>query len=256
MSYAIFDIDANGTPELIIDGSVEGSSDRVFRFYALRRGDVESVGEIESEVIEDWLGYSPAHNGVATWISIADMEIYSIYALEDRLEMQCGLSETRYFVTSADGTNFQRVQYGYVEDGVTSDLPAEEWEAFQSDLQRIEFLPFEVNFSGEAGGEAPMEEDAESIGPGTLTQTQLNYLREAFEVPDDIAITDYEYDPNASYFWDGAGIWIVDVALYSGDQCVGSAMAYADTLEPIRQVWTYTDLVSEGMSDLSQMIMR
>lgn len=258
VSCAVFDIDSDGVAELIIDGGMEGSGDRIFRFYALYDGIVMGVGEIESEVIDDWLGYSPMHNGVAARISIADMEIYSIYALDDELELRCGLTESHDFAESDVGTELGQARHEYVVNGVTSDLPAEEWDAFQSDLQKIEFRPFEMNFSGEieAGGGAPMEENAELIGPGTLTQTQLNYLREAFEIPDDIVITDYDYDPNGSYFWDGGGVWIVNIELFSGNQCVGSALAYADTLEPVRMVWNYPDRISMDMSDPSQMVWR
>ena len=89
---------------------------------------------------------------------------------------------------------------------------------------------------------------------GTLTDEELAILCGEFMIPDGIAITYYTYDPNATWYWEGAGRWMVDIALYSGDQCVASGMLDAFTLEPIRQVLTYPDLLAMGEIDQTRLV--
>ena len=71
-----------------------------------------------------------------------------------------------------------------------------------------------------------------------LTDDQITRLKEMLFVPSYVEITDY--DAEAPSYWEGAGLWTMQVYLYSHGQLVCSAAVDPNTMEPMRNIMGYT----------------
>jgi len=70
-----------------------------------------------------------------------------------------------------------------------------------------------------------------------LTDSQLRQLKENLQIPDEIEVT--RYMAGTPSYWEGAGLWTMPVELYSGDQLLGSANVDPNTMELMRNIYTY-----------------
>ena len=70
-----------------------------------------------------------------------------------------------------------------------------------------------------------------------LTDEQIQKLKENLRIPDNIVVTDYSAE--APTYWEGAGLWTMQVDLYSYGQLVGGAGVDPNTMEPMRNIYTY-----------------
>ena len=80
-----------------------------------------------------------------------------------------------------------------------------------------------------------------------FTEEQINVLKSSLGVPDDVMVTRCEV--GKPWYWEGAGIWIVNVELYSGDDFLAGAAIDPDTLELEREIYTYdVSRMNNGLS--------
>ena len=70
-----------------------------------------------------------------------------------------------------------------------------------------------------------------------LTDSQIRQLKENLQIPDEIEVT--RYWAGTPSYWEGAGLWTMPVELYSGDQLLGSASVDPNTMELMRNIYTY-----------------
>ena len=70
-----------------------------------------------------------------------------------------------------------------------------------------------------------------------LTDEQITKLKEMLNVPAYVEITDYTAE--APFYWEGAGLWTMQVDLYSYGQCVCGAAVDPNTMEPMRNIHGY-----------------
>ena len=85
-------------------------------------------------------------------------------------------------------------------------------------------------------------------GLKAFTQEETDTLRENFRIPDNIAVTGIDVaDP---YYWEGAGVWVMSVSLFSGDQLLASASVDPESLDLMRNIYGY----SEENVDLNRVV--
>lgn len=72
--------------------------------------------------------------------------------------------------------------------------------------------------------------------PPALTEEQLEYIRTALGVPDDLDVT---YTQQSPYFWEAAGVYLTNVAIYSEGKVVASAGVDSFTGELLSHIAGY-----------------
>lgn len=71
-----------------------------------------------------------------------------------------------------------------------------------------------------------------------LNRAEIMYIIDEFEIPDGIKVTGYSC--SGPSYWDGGGQWLIYVELFSGNQLLASASLDTDTLEMVRNIYTYS----------------
>ena len=85
-------------------------------------------------------------------------------------------------------------------------------------------------------------------GLNEFTESEIETLRNSFNIPDNIQVTGISCsDP---YYWEAAGVWVMSVSLYSGDQMLAGASVAPETLAHMRNIYMYSD----GNVNLSKVV--
>lgn len=79
-------------------------------------------------------------------------------------------------------------------------------------------------------------ETLQECTPPALTEEQLEYIRTALGVPDDLDVT---YTQQSPYFWEAAGVYLTNVAVYSEGKVVASAGVNSFTGELLSHIAGY-----------------
>ena len=72
-----------------------------------------------------------------------------------------------------------------------------------------------------------------------MLNSTVRKLKEQLFIPEEIAVTGVE--EGEPFFWEGAGIWIKDISLYSGDQCLAGAQVDVDSFDAVTSIYSYDE---------------
>ena len=70
-----------------------------------------------------------------------------------------------------------------------------------------------------------------------LTDEQIQRLKENLQIPDNVPVTGYS--AGEPTYWEAAGLWTMQVELYSNGQLLGSASVDPNTMELMRNIMVY-----------------
>ena len=128
-------------------------------------------------------------------------------------------------------TTFTFSKTGYETKEIEFDVKARE----EIDLGAVELMPILEN---EEQSQTDDFND-EMTSDVQFSEEQINTIKEKFGIPDEVEI---EVVAGKPWYWEGTGLWLVDVELYDKDGTfiIGAAIN-TKTLEPEREITAYSD---------------
>ena len=223
--YSVYDINGDKTKELIIKGADSEENKVEYFFYRYKDKIVKAVGSLENteDNGESKLYYIKKEKEIAVNKEATDKSSYTLYKIGKKIKP----------IFSINRENIDNEMEYTLEDenGNATDqkITEADWSEVEESLEEITFYDLEVSSNSE------------------FTEEQINILKSSLGVPDDVMVTRCEV--GEPWYWEGAGIWIVNVELYSGDDFLAGAAIDPDTLELEREIYTYdVSRMNNGLS--------
>ena len=223
--YSVYDINGDKTKELIIKGADNEENKEEYFFYRYKDKAVKAVGSLENtdDNGESKLYYVKKEKEIAVSKEATDKSSYTLYKVGKKIKSS--------FSINKENIDDQMKYTLEDENGNVTDQKITEanWSEVEESLEEIVFYDLEVSSDSE------------------FTEEQINVLKSSLGVPDDVMVTRCEV--GKPWYWEGAGIWIVNVELYSGDDFLAGAAIDPDTLELEREIYTYdVSRMNNGLS--------
>lgn len=238
--YASYDVNADKTKELVIRGIDRDYAYR-YLFYQYKGGEVEKVSSMSNwqNGGEGELYYVPPIKAMSVNMRLADHKSYTLYKIEsDTLKRGITLHKQSLDVQESDGKYHREYAYSITDkDGNDSEKTLTEagWNEFEESLEEIPFYDLQVKANN------------------NFTEEQINILKKSLGVPDDVTVTRcIASDP---WYWEGAGVWVLNIELYQDDVFLAGAAIDPDTLELQREIAPYdAERVAQDRAYISESV--
>lgn len=224
--YASYDVNEDKTKELVIRGMDRDYAYR-YLFYQYKDGEVKKVSSLSNwqNGGEGELYYVPPIKVMSVNMRLADHKSYTLYKIAgDTLKCGITLHKQSLDVQGSDGKYHREYAYSITDkDGNDSEKTLTEagWDEFEDSLEEIPFYDLQVKANN------------------NFTEEQINILKKSLQVPDDVPVTEcIASDP---WYWDGAGVWVLNIELYEDDVFLAGAAIDPDTLELQREIAPYDE---------------
>lgn len=224
--YASYDVNEDKTKELVIRGMDRDYAYR-YLFYQYKDGEVKKVSSLSNwqNGGEGELYYVPPIKVMSVNMRLADHKSYTLYKIAgDTLKCGITLHKQSLDVQGSDGKYHREYAYSITaKDGNDSEKTLTEagWDEFEDSLEEIPFYDLQVKANN------------------NFTEEQINILKKSLQVPDDVPVTEcIASDP---WYWDGAGVWVLNIELYEDDVFLAGAAIDPDTLELQREIAPYDE---------------